>query len=838
MKTACRYATITDHLINDLENTKDRIVAVQREPDDVRRFLTKGKLVDNAELLSKYLIQSGIKKGDKVCILGPNTLEWIIGEVAILLSGAVSVHLTINTKDMEKNWKLINSVNCKALLLDPGMKNEQEHVIAALLEKKKFSDSGIPEDSTLPFIVLLRKMTEYPHFPSLQQTSKLVNSSVVTLPKIYPEETALIVPTSGSTGEPKLIKLSHFSITNSFGTFYEQELTAVNFNDRPFSWIGGYPIPQICIGGTVVFTDSSLALKSKSTDFILTVLKEEKCLSAMLLPYFLTDILENMDGYIDNNWRIKTILTGGQIVESKYANVIGKFCDNLISGYGSSEAMGIALVEPISDPSMVETGNVGHPFPGVEIKIVDNNGLVVEKGKVGNILCRSRSMFQGYYNRDDLTSEVLNPDGWLDTGDVGLISSKDEVVIKGRVKDLISRGTRKIVPSDIENVIRKMASLKEVFVVAVPDPRLLEEICVCFTPHNNTAVSESDVEEFCKTRFVTSDAYDGLDVMQRLSYIHTPMKTPYRHVTITDELINNLEHTKDHVVAVHREPDDARRVLTKGQLAIRFVYWDPNTLEWIIGEFAIVLSGAVSVHLTINTTDMEKNWKLINSVNCKALLLDPGGQIVESKHANVIGKFCDNLVLVYGSSEALFLNLNEPISDPSSVETGNVGHPFTGVEIKIVDDNGLVVEKGKVGKILCRSRFMFQGYYNRDDLTSEVLNPDGWLDTGDVGLINSKDEVVIKGRVKNLISRGTRKIVPSDIENVIRNMASLKEVVVVAVPDTRLLEEICVCFTSHDETTVLESDVEEFCKTRFVARDAYDGLDKHKQDYVNVQHFV
>lgn len=504
-----RYVTIPEILKSNKDKYKDSVVAIHREPEHLRKVLHYDELEQNATLLAKYLVQNGIKKGDHIGIFGPNTLAWIIGEMAIFLSGAVSVHLTINTTDIEKTLKLMSAGNIKALILDPGERNEMENVVTTLMERFNVSDVGIPKDSAIEFAVLLREMTGYPNFPTLPGMKNMFQITA-TLPQIFPEDTAFICQTSGSTGDPKFIKLSHFALLNGFTDPFIGRLI---FNDRPFSWLGGYPFTEICLGNALVFSNPSRSLKGKSTEFILKVLKEEKVHAAVLLPYFLKDLMNYFEGYTEDDWRLTNVYTGGQIIDINLTKIIGKFCDEIVIAYGSSEALAVNAPQNISDASY-ETGKVGYPNPGVEVKIVDDEGRTIEIGRIGKLLCRSRCIFQGYYNRDDLTSEVLSPDGWLDTGDVGLINTKGEITIKGRVNHIISRGTRKIVPSDIENIVMEMPNLNKVSVIGVPDARLYEEVCVCYTTLS-VAVSPHAVEDFCKTKFVVSESYDGLGDMPK-----------------------------------------------------------------------------------------------------------------------------------------------------------------------------------------------------------------------------------------------------------------------------------------------------------------------------------
>lgn len=126
-----------------------------------------------------------------------------------------------------------------------------------------------------------------------------------------------------------------------------------------------------------------------------------KNVTAFLSPDFLSDLVSKLDRYFNGNILLPTIITGGQFIHQLHSKVIGKFCNNLFVTYGSTEALLVTLKQISPNPESFELGNVGKAFLGTEIKIVDENGVVKEKGQSGMILCRSRYIFQGYYGRDD-----------------------------------------------------------------------------------------------------------------------------------------------------------------------------------------------------------------------------------------------------------------------------------------------------------------------------------------------------------------------------------------------------------------------------------------------------
>jgi fatty-acyl-CoA synthase len=139
----------------------------------------------------------------------------------------------------------------------------------------------------------------------------------------------------------------------------------------------------------------------------------------------------------------------------------------------------------------------------------------VKKGEKGELCIRSLLGFEGYYKNATLTNEVFLPGKWIRSGDIAQINEDNHIIIKARIKDCISRGTRKIIPSSIENVIMSMNGMKNVTVVGVPDKRLYEEVCVCYVTHPEHEKSPTDVKNFCMENFFEHDALDGLGEMPK-----------------------------------------------------------------------------------------------------------------------------------------------------------------------------------------------------------------------------------------------------------------------------------------------------------------------------------
>jgi fatty-acyl-CoA synthase len=503
--TPFKYKTITQvfNEISALFSNKE--ILIHRGIDGSRESLTCSELQSKARKLAAYLFQKGIRKGDKIALSGPNTLEWVIAELGIIIAGGVVVHVPFNTFDARDVYELASTAECKAFVVDPGVKNEYLDTILqliALIRRPASSRSSIEEECRNSALVFLRENNHLASYDNLHGILQL-NSSNVEYPTLYPEDDFVIFTTSGSTGKPKMIPKTHFHATNN------DIFSGKTYSDRPFAWSAGSPMHTVYQGTPLVFCDSSIAIEGCNTMEIWEVIKEEQCKSALLLPYFLSDLVTHKENYQDS-FKLDVIVTTGQLINSLQTRVAGMFTRMWKLGYGLTETSYVSILSHTGTAGEIKAGDVGEPVPGFEVKIIDGNGNIVRKGENGEICIRGMCGFEKYYKNSEVNKKVLLPGSWFCSGDIGYIDEYNHIIIQGRIKDYISRGTRKIHPSSIEEIIITKTGIKDVCVVGVPDRRLYEEICVCYVTNSEHEISPSDVNQFCSKTFIGHHAVDGL----------------------------------------------------------------------------------------------------------------------------------------------------------------------------------------------------------------------------------------------------------------------------------------------------------------------------------------
>ena len=508
------YETVIDVIMRMVDRFPDKEVLIRHDIDDHRETITFKALKANSMQLAKFLVSKGIKRGDCVAIFGPNTIEWVVGELAIILAGGTAVHLSTSDTDANDIVDNIRKTRCKGLLIDSGTGSRFHDIILQLMSRLQSQQPSHQEEdcgSSCPAFVFLRDMIGMESHHTLKKVLEMGDIDH-DLPTLQPEDNIIVFTTSGSTGKSKMVAHSHFSILNlEIHPPVKEEifLNNIYYNDRPFVWPGGSFLMNLCRGETRVFMESSSAsIQGQQTEKIWEIIEAEHCTTASFMPYFITDLIRMKDKYMDSQFKLWYIATGGQIIENVHTQVIGPYSGGLVIGYGGTEAWGVAL-NFLAGPT-IEAGEVGKIYPGVEVKVIDENSDVTELGEPGEICVRSGTMAHGYYLNNEATNKSFLPGGWFKTGDRGFIKDDESLVIKGRTTDVISRGTRKVMPEVAEDVISNIDQILHTVVVGVPDKRLYEEVCACFVAKEGCDVTEKEVEDFCKTKMLKTETLDGL----------------------------------------------------------------------------------------------------------------------------------------------------------------------------------------------------------------------------------------------------------------------------------------------------------------------------------------
>ncbi|MFB2597521.1 AMP-binding protein [Herbiconiux sp. P17] len=300
-----------------------------------------------------------------------------------------------------------------------------------------------------------------------------------------PSETdvAQLLFTSGTTGEPKGVQHAHRSL--DLATAMEVAHLGLTTDDRiyipsPLAHQTGFLYGlllswQLGVASVVQpVWDSKVALRQ--------AFGEAHASFVQAATPFLMDVVEAVEGGETQPSSLRIFVATGAAVPRELAERATRVLDTAVCGaFGTTETCLGTLSAP-SDPPGAAWGSDGRPLDGIRIRIVDDEGTELPAGREGNYELLSPTLFLGYLDRPDLTAEVFTPDGWYKTGDLGVVDAEGFLHVTGRVKDVINRGGEKIPVVEIENLLFTHPRVKDVAIVAMPDPRLGERACAYVVP--------------------------------------------------------------------------------------------------------------------------------------------------------------------------------------------------------------------------------------------------------------------------------------------------------------------------------------------------------------------
>ena len=489
--------------------------SVEKYPNNVAliykgRELTYADLNQQVDMLAKSLIKLGIQKGDHISIWLPNSLEWIICKFAIIKAGAVMIPINTRYKLQEAEYILSQSDSNTLFMKDSFLNIDFVSMIKEICPEINSSRAGKLTSKRLPKLknVILLSEKEEPGFfkysEFIESTEEYEQDDALQIIKevVNPSDIVNIQYTSGTTGEPKGAMLTHRILISSYAITQIQKLTE---EDRIilslplfhcFANLNGL-LPFIISGGSVVIMDAF------DPEEQMSLIERHKCTVVYGVPTMFTMMLNHPKFDSFDLTSLRTGIIGGSPSPVRLIKdtieVLG--VNELTTVYGMTENSCCIFVTRIGESEEVIATTVGKPFPLVEAKVVDvDTKDLALPGQSGIVFVKGPYVMEGYYNKPDETREAIDSDGWLNTGDIGMIDKNGNLVLTGRYKDLIMPGGENVSPAEVENIIFEHPAVKEVQVIGVPDERLSEAVMAYIIPKEEMQCTAQEIVDFCKTR--------------------------------------------------------------------------------------------------------------------------------------------------------------------------------------------------------------------------------------------------------------------------------------------------------------------------------------------------
>jgi HIP---CoA ligase len=437
------------------------------------RTLSFSGLATAAHDAARAFLAMGIERGDRIAIWAPNVWEWVVAALGLHSAGAVLVPLNTRFKGREAAYILAKS-RAKVLVTITGFLDTD---YVALLRDAVDPDTDLPDLET---IVVLRgdapdgtlAWAEFLTAGSAVE-SELADARAHA---VEPGDLSDILFTSGTTGNPKGAMLTHAQTLRAYRDW--SDVVGLQEHDRylivnPFFHAFGYKagwLASLMMGATVLpqaVLDPTEVFERIPRDHV-TVLPGPPTLYQTIL---------NHPGRGDHDLSsLRLAVTGAAAIPVELVVRMREELtfETIITGYGLTEACGIATMCRYDDDPETIANTSGRAIPGVDVRVVGDGGAEMGRGEPGEVVVRGYNVMLGYLDEPEETAATIDPDGWLHTGDVGVMDERGYLRITDRTKDMFIVGGFNAYPAEIENLFLRNDKIAQVAVVGVPDERMGE----------------------------------------------------------------------------------------------------------------------------------------------------------------------------------------------------------------------------------------------------------------------------------------------------------------------------------------------------------------------------
>jgi long-chain acyl-CoA synthetase len=312
-----------------------------------------------------------------------------------------------------------------------------------------------------------------------------------------PDDTAVVLYTSGTTGHPKGAELTHHSIGSNVQAclpLYKPTQEDVLFGGLPFFHVFG----QTCTLNVAVAAGAEVTLLPRfDPTKALEVIQRDKVTVFMGVPTMHGAVLHHPDRDTYDTSSVRLFVSGGSALPVEVLRGVDKAFDSqILEGYGLSETSPVASFGRMELPK--KAGSIGVPIDGVQMRIVDDAGQALEVGEVGEIQVKGPNVMKGYWKNPEATKAAISPDGWFSTGDMGRKDEDGFYFIVDRKKDLIIRGGYNVYPREIEEVFYEHPAVAEAAVIGVKHEELGEEVAAAVALKPGSTATAEELREFVK----------------------------------------------------------------------------------------------------------------------------------------------------------------------------------------------------------------------------------------------------------------------------------------------------------------------------------------------------
>jgi len=452
---------------------------------------TYTEFYEQVTAVAKGLIALGVKTGDRVGIWSPNCYEWTLLQYATAKIGAIMV----NINPAYRTSELIYVINQSGLsYIFSAIQFKTSHYKKMIDDAREFTD-------TLRKEVYWGESWEY----FLAQGKKVSDEKLQAYEaKVQFDDPVNIQYTSGTTGNPKGVTLTHHNILNN-AYFIGVRM---NYTDKdrvcipvPFYHCFGMVIGNLCCtahGATIVIPNDSFdATKT------LEVVERERCTSLYGVPTMFISELYTLDRHPYDLSSLRTGVMAGALCPPEIMKRVKEQMNmhEITICYGMTETSPVSTQTRIGVPFEKQIHSVGTIQDHLEIKIINpDTKAIVPRGESGELCTRGYSVMLKYWNSPQATAQVIDEQRWMHSGDLAMMDEDGYIHISGRIKDLIIRGGENISPKEIEDFLYTYEGVMDAQVIGVPSKKFGEEVMAWIKPNKGVTLTEEELRNFCKDR--------------------------------------------------------------------------------------------------------------------------------------------------------------------------------------------------------------------------------------------------------------------------------------------------------------------------------------------------
>jgi fatty-acyl-CoA synthase len=496
--------TIGEVLEGWARKTPDRDFIVYADRD--LRF-TYAAFNERVDRLARGLEAMGFRKGDNLGVWANNVPDWLTILFATAKVGIVLVTVNTNYKLAELEY-IVRQSDMKALCIVDGFKDSDYVAMVRELvpelerdERGRLSSARLPELKSVVYMGPRkhRGMYSLPEILLLGAHAEAAAREGAARPTCH--EVVNMQYTSGTTGFPKGVMLSHYNIVNN--GFNIGECQRFTGEDKVCLPVPLFHCFGLVLGIMAILTHGATAVVCENFDplLVLASVQKEKCTALYGVPtMFIAELNHPMFKMFDLTSLRTGIMAGSPCPMEIMKRVIEEMhAKDITIAYGLTESSPVMTQTHTDDPIEVKVGTVGRHLPGVEVKVWNpETGVDCAVGEQGELCCRGYNVMKGYYKMPEETARVIDSEGWLHSGDLGTVDGNGNFRVTGRIKDMIIRGGENIYPREIEEFLLGMEGVKDIQVAGVASEKYGEEVAAFVVLKAGSSLTEEEIRDYCR----------------------------------------------------------------------------------------------------------------------------------------------------------------------------------------------------------------------------------------------------------------------------------------------------------------------------------------------------